>query len=128
MAWHYDVTRPKRLRALRLGAQPIELSDWHEILQRRRAELDRPQKQPSPCSTGEPCHQRTCGACYPDLHQGQPSTPRELDQMAGEAFRAGNADQARGLLALACMAFPEHSEWWDKREARINGRELEAAQ
>jgi hypothetical protein len=54
------------------------------------------------------------------------ATPADLDRMAGEAFREGDADRARGLLNLARMAFPEHGEWWGQREARINRTEMEA--
>src|SRR6266704_1465684 len=37
VAWYYDVTEGKRRQALRMGAQEIELGQWHEILGRRRA-------------------------------------------------------------------------------------------
>ena len=36
--WHYDVTEGKREQAIRLGAQPMDIRRWGEIIASRRAE------------------------------------------------------------------------------------------
>ena len=63
VAWHYDVTKGMRLKALNMGAQEITGVQMAELLESRRAGRDTPG-----CTLGKPCHRESCGACYRDLH------------------------------------------------------------
>jgi len=103
VAWHYDVTEPKRLQALRMGTQEIELDQWHEILSRRRATW-------AEAASAEP------GA-------SPPAAGAALANFASErgrsAWQVGNLVQA-AMLNRQCMELdPGRGETWRARAERI---------
>jgi hypothetical protein len=59
--WHYDVTAGKRAESVKLGAVEVTWRDSVRIMREREARLAKPE-----CSLGEPCHEASCGACYPE--------------------------------------------------------------
>jgi len=66
--WHYDVTAGKREQALRMGAQPMDIRQWGDIIARRRAAtaaaatsaLVVPLPEPAPPAE-QPTHRRPPG-------------------------------------------------------------------
>lgn len=58
---HFDLVQSKRAAAVKAGAQQVSYPRGvAEILDRKRAAM------PRECSMGDPCHEESCGACYPD--------------------------------------------------------------
>jgi Protein of unknown function (DUF4031) len=112
VTWHYDVTKGMRFKALKLGAQEIDNAGLADLMARRRAELDGPQKP-----AVEPPYPPPCHPGIPGNHQN--ATPQLLDRLAGEAFRDRRHDEAIGYLSLARMAFPDLADHWTDRESQV---------
>lgn len=75
---HFDVVQSKRAAAVKAGAQPVSWRHAGEfIAARREAEAK------AKCSMGDPCHQESCGACYPDKVLQEETAKREEDEELG---------------------------------------------
>jgi Protein of unknown function (DUF4031) len=103
---HYDVTEGKRRQAVRLGAVEIGWRETAALL---------------PClAEGKPAPGTdSAGITGTADRPAVRGTAEDLDRLAGDAWRSGEADRALALLSLGRLAFPAEAARWNIREARV---------
>jgi hypothetical protein len=102
VAWHYDVTEGKRRQALSMGAQEIELDQWHEIFGHCRT------AQAEAASTESRASEPDAAATLADF----------ASERARSAWTAGILVQAARLNRQCIDLDPGRGERWRARPPR----------
>lgn len=77
---HFDVVQSKRAAAVKAGAQPVSWRHAGEFIA-ARCEAEAKAK----CSMGDPCHQESCGACYPDKVMQEEAAQQDESEREAQA-------------------------------------------